>query len=83
MIGLNERLLCDYVEWIANRRMKAIGIKPLYSISANADPLPWVSTKWLNTKAEQVPPQEENLVSYVVGGINQDIKPGAFSEFKL
>lgn len=83
MIGLNERLLCDYVEWIANRRMKAIGLKPLYSIAANADPLPWVSTKWLNTKAEQVPPQEENLVSYVVGGINQDIKPDAFSGFKL
>lgn len=83
MIGLNDKLLCDYIEWMANRRMKAIGFKPLYSIAANADPLPWVSEKWLNTKAEQVPPQEENLVSYIVGGVNQDIKPDSFSNFKL
>jgi ribonucleoside-diphosphate reductase beta chain len=83
MIGLNDKLLCDYIEWMANRRMKAIGFKPVYSIAANADPLPWVSEKWLNTKAEQVPPQEENLVSYIVGGVNQDIKPDSFSNFKL
>ena len=33
MIGLNERLLHNYVEWIANRRMKAIGLKPIYDLS--------------------------------------------------
>ena len=27
MIGLNDKLLGQYVEWIANRRMKAIGLK--------------------------------------------------------
>ena len=27
MIGLNDRLLYNYVEWIANRRMKAIGLE--------------------------------------------------------
>ena len=26
MIGLNEKLLSDYVEWVANKRMKAIGL---------------------------------------------------------
>ena len=83
IIGLNEKLLCDYIEWICNRRVKAIGLKPMYSISSNADPLPWVSEKWLNTKAEQVPPQEENLVSYVVGGLNQDMKEDQFANFKL
>jgi ribonucleoside-diphosphate reductase beta chain len=34
MIGLNDKLLQQYVEWIANRRMKAIGLKPLYDIPA-------------------------------------------------
>ena len=28
MIGLNGKLLSQYVEWIANRRMKSIGFKP-------------------------------------------------------
>ena len=32
MIGLNDTLLQSYVEWIANRRMKAIGFKPVYDI---------------------------------------------------
>lgn len=82
MIGLNEKLLHNYIEWNANRRMKAIGFKPAYDIALSADPLPWMS-KWLNSKNEQVAPQEENITSYIVGGINQDMKPDAFTGFKL
>ena len=33
MIGLNDKLLQQYVEWIANRRMKSIGLKPAYDLS--------------------------------------------------
>jgi len=29
MIGLNDKLLHQYVEWIANRRMKSIGLTPV------------------------------------------------------
>lgn len=82
MIGLSEKLLCNYIEWIANRRMKAIGFKPLYDIPFKNNPLPWTED-WLNSKNEQVPPQEENISSYVVGGINQDVSPTAFVNFKL
>ena len=32
MIGLNDKLLSQYIEWIANRRMKSIGLKPMYDI---------------------------------------------------
>jgi ribonucleoside-diphosphate reductase beta chain len=82
MIGLNDKLLCNYVEWIANRRMKAIGLKPIYDIAANNNPLPWTED-WLNSKNVQDPPQEETLTSYIIGGINQDMKSDAFSGFKL
>jgi ribonucleotide reductase beta subunit family protein with ferritin-like domain len=82
MIGLNDKLLCNYVEWIANRRMKAIGLKPLYDIAANNNPLPWTED-WLNSKNVQNPPQEEVISSYIIGGINQDMKADAFSGFKL
>ena len=40
MIGLNDRLLHNYVEWIANRRMKAIGLDPIFDIPAKNNPLP-------------------------------------------
>ena len=38
MIGLNEKLLSNYVEWVANRRMKAIGLDPIYDVPAKNNP---------------------------------------------
>ena len=82
MIGLNDTLLQSYVEWIANRRMKAIGLKPIYDIAAKNNPLPWTQ-HWISSKGLQVAPQETEVESYVVGGIKQDIKTDTFSGFKL
>jgi len=82
MIGLNEKLLQKYVEWIANRRMKAIGIKPIYDVPAKNNPLPWTS-HWISSKGLQVAPQETEVESYVVGGIKQDVKKDTFAGFKL
>ena len=82
MIGLNDTLLQSYVEWIANRRMKAIGLKPVYDISAKNNPLPWTQ-HWISSKGLQVAPQETEVESYVVGGIKQDVQKDTFSDFKL
>ena len=82
MIGLNDKLLKNYVEWIANRRMKAIGIKPIYDIAAKNNPLPWTE-HWISSKGLQVAPQETEVESYVVGGIKQDVKKDSFTGFKL
>ena len=82
MIGLNDKLLQTYVEWIANRRLKAIGLKPQYDVALKNNPLPW-TTHWLNSKDMQVAPQETEVESYVIGGIKQDVKKDTFSGFKL
>ena len=82
MIGLSERLLSEYVEWIANRRMKAIGLKPLFDRPMNNNPLPWTE-HWIKSKGVQVAPQETEVESYVIGGIKQDIKKNEFTGFKL
>jgi ribonucleoside-diphosphate reductase beta chain len=82
MIGLNDKLLQQYVEWIANRRLKAIGLKPQYDISANNNPLPWTS-HWISSKGLQVAPQETEVESYVVGGIKQDVTKNTFAGFQL
>ncbi len=80
IIGLNERLLGSYVEWIANKRLKALGFDPIYDVKSN--PLPWTQ-HWLSSKGMQVAPQETEVESYIVGGIKQDVKKGQFSKFKL
>ena len=82
MIGLNARLLNNYVEWIANRRMKAIGLNPIYDQPLRNNPLPWTE-HWLNSKGQQNAPQETEIESYVIGGIKQDVKGDSFAGFKL
>ena len=82
MIGLNDKLLQQYVEWVANRRIRAIGFKPIYDVPARNNPLPWTE-HWISSKGLQVAPQETEVESYIVGGIKQDVKKDTFSGFKL
>ncbi len=82
MIGLNDKLLQQYVEFIANKRLRSIGLKPQYDIPAKNNPLPWTE-HWISSKGLQVAPQETEVESYVVGGIVQDVKKDTFSGFKL
>ena len=82
MIGLNSKLLQNYVEWIANRRMKSINMKPVFDQPISNNPLPWTE-HWLNSKTMQVAPQETEVESYVIGGIKQDVGEKTFSGFKL
>ena len=82
MIGLNAKLLTQYVELVANRRMKAIGIKPMFDIPAKNNPLPWTE-HWISSKGLQVAPQETEVESYIVGGIKQDVKKDTFAGFQL
>ena len=82
IIGLNERLLCQYVEWTANRRMKAIGLTPVFDVPLSTNPLPWTN-HWLNSKGQQNAPQETEIESYIVGGIKQDVGQETFAGFSL
>ena len=82
MIGLNAKLLQSYVEWIANRRLKALGLKTIFDVPLNNNPLPWTE-HWLSSKGLQVAPQETEVESYVIGGIKQDVQKDTFANFKL
>jgi len=82
IIGLNAKLLQKYVEWIANRRLKAIGLDTIFDAPLNNNPLPWTE-HWLSSKGLQVAPQETEVESYIVGGIKQDVTKNTFSGFKL
>jgi len=82
MIGLNDKLLYQYVEWIANRRLKSIGLRPVYDVPAKNNPLPWTE-HWISSKGLQVAPQETEVESYIVGGIKQDVKKDTFAGFQL
>ena len=82
IIGLNERLLGSYVEYIANRRLKALGYKPIFDTPTTQNPLPWTQ-HWLSSAGLQVAPQETEVESYIVGGIKQDVNKDKLKGFKL
>ena len=82
MIGLSEKLLHKYVEYIANKRMKSIGLEMKYEQTTATNPLPWTD-HWLSSRQLQNAPQETEIESYVVGGIKQDVEKDQFKTFKL
>jgi len=79
MIGLNENLLSEYVDWITNKRMYAIGLS---SNRGGSNPLPWTQ-KWISGGEVQVAPQETEITSYVIGGIKKDLDESTFKGFSL
>lgn len=80
MVGLNEALLSEYIEWIANKRMTAVGLPSPYKGGSN--PLPWTQ-KWISGAEVQVAPQETEITSYVVGGVKKDVSADTFKGFSL
>lgn len=80
IIGLNERLLSDYVEYMATKRMRSIGLTSPYHQPTN--PLSWTQY-WLSSKEKQVAPQETEIESYLIGAIENDIKEDTFEGFTL
>jgi len=68
------------VEWIAHKRMTAIGLPNRYKGGSN--PLPWTA-KWIAGAEVQVAPQETEITSYVIGGTKQDVTDATFSGMTL
>lgn len=81
MIGLNEVLLSQYVDWLTCKRMTAVGLdcgmKP-----GSSNPLPWTA-KWIAGAEVQVAPQETEITTYVIGGTKQDVDNNTFKGFSL
>ena len=80
MIGLNKDILSQYVEYITNQRIGALGFDPIFEVRNN--PLPWINA-WLNSDNVQVAPQEAEISSYLVGAIDSEVDTADFGDFDL
>ena len=81
MIGLNAKLLGDYVEWIGCKRMVSVGLPCPYKVPQH-NPLPWTQ-KWIAGAEVQVAPQETAISSYIIGGVTQDVTKETFAGITL
>lgn len=80
MIGLNKTILCNYVEYITDLRMNAVGLLPVFGVKAN--PIPWINA-WLSSDNVQVAPQEVELSSYLTGALDSEVNADDFSDMEI
>lgn len=80
MIGLNKDILCQYIEYITNVRMAAIGLPAIFAQTSN--PIPWINT-WLVSDNVQVAPQESEISSYLVSQVENSLGDDDFTDFDL
>ena len=80
MIGLNETILCQYIEYITNIRMAAVGLPTPFNIKAN--PIPWINS-WLITDVLQVEAQNVEVSSYPSVKIDSEMNANEFNGFDL
>lgn len=81
MLGLNEKILSQYVEYITGARMRTLGLPSLFP-DAKVNPIPWINN-WLSSDNVQVAPQETELSNYLVGQIDSDLSDNDFDDFDL
>ena len=79
MLGLNEQILVQYMRYLTNKRMRAMGLTAIFPDSPN--PINWIQN-WTESKRVQNAPQQTEIQSYKIGSFSQnmdDIKTDEFS----
>lgn len=78
LLGLNYEILCQYMKFLTNNRMKVLGIEPIFPKTDN--PISWIKN-WTESKHVQNAPQETEKESYVIGSFKNDLDKLDMNEF--
>ena len=82
ILGLNEQILCQYIDYLAKERMDAIGLAYQSPNIPKSNPIPWIKS-YLSSDNVQVAPQETEISAYLVGQVDSQITEHAFQGFEL
>lgn len=81
LIGLNEKTLHGYIEWLTDSRLEALGFEKIFGVKKN--PIKGWSDAFMNSEAVQVAPQESEITSYKIGASRNDIDDMEFDSLEL
>ena len=81
LLGLNEEILHNYIEWLANTRLAALGYKMIFENKKN--PVSGWTTRYFDSSKVQVAPQESELESYLVGSANTSLTDNELNDISL
>ena len=77
IIGLNETVLHQYIDWLCMSRRKAIGL-PYEKVGKN--PVAGWTDPWMQSESVQVAPQEHEITSYKIGASKNDLEDMDFGD---
>ncbi len=80
MLGLNAKILTEYVYYLAGIRMKAINLDCPFDVKNH--PIPWVET-WFSSDNVQVAPQEVEMSSYLTNQIDASVDTNALEDIDI
>ena len=80
IIGLNEVVLHQYIDWLCMSRRKAIGL-PYEKVGKN--PVAGWTDPWMKSESVQVAPQEHEITSYKIGASTNDLNDTDFGDLSL
>ena len=80
IIGLNETVLHQYIDWLCMSRRKTIGL-PYESVGRN--PIAGWTEPWMNSESVQVAPQEHEITSYKIGASKNDLSDMDFGDMGI
>jgi len=67
VIGMNAEIAKDYLYYVANKRLKTVGLKPMFK-NVKSNPIPWIN-KYYDFGSTQGALQEIEATDYKIGGI--------------
>lgn len=71
LLGLNERVLGGYIEWLAQNRMRSLGLPRIFDVKTN--PIGGWLSNWGDSSKVQVAAQEAEILSYRVKASTPDL----------
>ena len=77
IIGLNEVVLHQYIDWLCMSRRKSIGL-PYEKVGKN--PVAGWTDPWMKRESVQVAPQEHEITSYKIGASKNDLEDMDFGD---
>lgn len=80
ILGLNEQVLHEYIEWLTDSRMKELGLPKQFGTKNSIGG--WL-VPWIDSSAVQVAPQETEITSYKIASSINDVSDMDLSEFQL
>jgi ribonucleoside-diphosphate reductase beta chain len=80
IIGLNEKVMAEYIDWLCMTRRKNIGLP--YDKGCR-NPISGWTDPWMNSESVQVAPQEHEITSYKIGASKNDLEDVDLGGFDL